>query len=151
ESGPDHTRADAAVRVDGASDVVLSVEPAEVRGVRRKRVEVVVGNGASTPTEVWLDATSDRLRVALGESKVQLQPAETRRVPATVRGRLRLFGPRERHSYEVIASGRAAPRRVQGTFASRAIFGSGAVRVIAVVAVMALWITALIVALPRIA
>lgn len=145
------TVADAVLRVDGASDVVLSIEPAEVRGVRRKRVDIVVGNRGMSATEVALAPLGDAaLDVDIAETSVLLQPAQTVRVPARLRAPVRLVGPHQRLPYQVVATGRAAPRRAQGSFTSRAVLGSGALRVAAVVAVMALWITAVVIALPRI-
>ncbi len=145
------TVADAVLRVDGASDVVLSIEPAEVRGVRRKRVDIVVGNRGASATNVALAPLGDDvLDVDIAETSVLLQPAQTVRVPARLRAPIRLVGSHQRLPYQVVATGIAAPRRAQGSFTSRALFGSGVVRVAAVVAVMALWITAVVIALPRI-
>lgn len=152
-AGPaSRTVADASVRVDAASDVVLAVEPADLRGLRRKKVDVVIGNSRAGLTDVVLDSSSDSgLKIRLDADRVELGPAETLRVPATVRAPLRLAGGRVRHSYQVVATGRAAPQRVQGTFTSHALLGTGMLRVTAIVAVMALWVTAVVIALPRLA
>ncbi|SEE66076.1 carboxypeptidase regulatory-like domain-containing protein [Ruania alba] len=149
----ERTLTDATLRVDGSSDLVLSVEPADSRGRRRKRIEVVVGNTGATPVEVALTSTADQeLTVHLGSGRVELGPAETVRVPARVGPRrTRLVGSRTRHSYEVLATGQAAPRRTQATFTSGALLSAGAMRATAVVAVAAVWLAGVLVALPYVA
>ncbi|QOR70355.1 carboxypeptidase regulatory-like domain-containing protein [Ruania alkalisoli] len=149
----ERTLAEGTLRVDGASDLVLAVEPADSRGRRRKRVEVVVGNTGATPVEVGLSSTSDQaLTVNLDSTRVHLGPAETIRMPARVGPRrIRLAGSRTRHSYEVTATGQAAPRHAQASFTSGALLSAGAMRVTAVLAVAAVWLAGLLVALPYVA
>lgn len=150
EQGPDRTVLDAAFRVDGASELVLALEPAEVRGVRRRQVEVVLGNTGATATDVELDAGGDEaLVVGLRAASVHLRPAETVRVPMTVGTRRpKVAGERARHTFAVTAVGAGAPQRTLGTFTARPLLSGAVMRVTAVVAVLALWITAVALVLP---
>lgn len=150
---PSRTVIDVELRVDGASELVLSVEPADLRGIRRKRIEVVVGNTGNRPAHVTLDATADDgLEILLDEPLLALAPAETARVAGSVRARqVRVAGSRRRYAFGVVATGGAAPQRAQGSFTVRAVLGDAAMRLTAVVAVLALWITAVVIALPRVA
>ena len=144
---------DASLRIDAASELVLTVEPADVRGVRRQRVDVVVANSGTMTTSVELGGTAEAaLDLHLRTHRVEVGPAETVRVSAVLRAkRPRLVGGKQRHSFTVTATGRAAPQRAQGTFTARALMSSAMLRGTAIVVVVALWVVGAIIGLPKIA
>ena len=149
---PATTLVDATLRVDGASELVLSVEPADSRAVRARRLQVVLANTGSTPTEVQLEGRADPehgLRVEVESRLVRIAPHETVRLPGRVRAvRPRLVGPQRRAPFRVTATGSRAPQRFDGTVTLRPLFTPTALRVLAVVAVIGLWAGAVLAALP---
>ncbi|NLF03472.1 MAG: hypothetical protein GX593_00395 [Actinomycetales bacterium] len=147
------TLADAAVRVDGDSELVVSVEPVEARAVRSAAVDVVLVNASSTPAEVQLHAVGrDGLDVEVPDRPLTVAPRETVRVPARVRSpRVRLLGARRRHAYTVTATGRSAPQHVQASLSVRPLISSGFARFVGVFAVLALWVTGVVTVLPQLA
>src|SRR5690606_32440127 len=147
------TLADAAVRVDGDSELVMSVEPVEARAVRSAAVAVVLVNASDSPAEVQLRAVGqDGIDVAVPDGALVVAARETVRVPARVRGpRVRLVGARRRHSYTVTATGRAAPQHVQAAISLRPLIGSGFARFVAGFAVIALWVGGVLTVLPYLA
>lgn len=150
ESPGGRTLVDAHVTVDGASELLVSVEPADARGRGRRRVDVVLAHTGRTPTAVTLTAVGDGVDVDLPAGRVALAPGQTVRVPAVLRARTRVVGRVRRHPWTVTATGRAAPQRAAGTFTSRAWLGAGLLKVTAVVAVLAVWTVGAVVALPRV-
>jgi len=147
------TLADAAVRVDGDSELVVSIEPVEARGVRSAAVDVVLVNASSTPAEVQLRAVGrDGLDVEVPDRALTVAPRETVRVAARVRSpRVRLVGARRRHAYTVTATGRSAPQHVQASMSVRPLVSSGLARFVGVLAVLALWVTGVVTVLPQLA
>ncbi len=147
------TLADGAVRVDGDSELVMSIEPVEARAVRSAAVDVVLVNASDQPAEVHLHAAGrDGLEVTVPDRPLLVAPRETVRVGARVRSpRVRLVGSRRRHAYTVTATGRAAPQHVQASLSVRPLVGSGFARVVGAVAVIALWVAGVFTVLPYLA
>jgi len=147
------TLADAAVRVDGDSELVMSVEPVEARAVRSAAVDVVLVNASDQPAEVHLHAVGrDGVEVTVPGRPLMVAPRETVRVSARVRSpRVRILGSRRRHSYTVTATGRAAPQHVQASLSVRPLIGSGFARFVAAFAVIALWVAGVFTVLPYLA
>ncbi|WP_456786628.1 carboxypeptidase regulatory-like domain-containing protein [Cellulomonas sp. P5_C5] len=152
--GPGAARAttlvDVVLRVDGVSDLVLSVEPADSRAVRRKPIQVVLANTGEQPVRVRLDALGDAdLAVDLNAADVDLAAHQTIRIPGQVRAlRPRLVGSTRRSPFHVVATGARAPQRFDGSVALRPLLTSTALKAVAITMVSLLWIGAVLAALP---
>ncbi|WP_426594379.1 carboxypeptidase regulatory-like domain-containing protein [Cellulomonas sp. McL0617] len=144
------TLADGALRVDGVSDLVLTVEPADSQALRRRKVHVVLANTGDQPVRVRLDAGSDpELSVDLGDGDLDVGPHQTVRIPGAVRARRpRIVGHARRTSFHVTATGARAPQRFDGTVSLRAVFAPALLRVVAIAMVAVLWIGAVLAVLP---
>ena len=147
------TVTEGSVRVDPPSEVVLSVEPAETRAVRRRRVSVVVANGGESAVPLEMGSTSDRgLRLRLDQQHVTVPPHGTVRVPARLSVRRpRVVGHHDRLAFTVTARGRQAPARVHGTLTSRPLLTSGVLRVLSLVTALAVWAGAIGLGVPWVA
>jgi len=150
DADPAKTIASASLTVDDRSDVVLTVEPADARGVFGRAVQVVVANSGHGTAEVNLATNAERrIGVHLDKHRLTLRPHETARVKGRVRTtRPRLLGHAERGSYVVTATGSLAPQRFQGSFHSRPLLSSGAMQVVALILVAVLWVGGTIAVLP---
>jgi len=144
------TVADATLRVDGASGLVLTVEPAETRAVRSRRVQVVLANRGDRPTRVRLAAGVDPAGfVDLGAGEVDVAPHASVRVPARAGARRpAVVGAPRRIGWHVTATGERAPQRFDAVLTARPVVTGPALRVAAVVAVAALWVGLVLAALP---
>ncbi|MBT0993014.1 carboxypeptidase regulatory-like domain-containing protein [Cellulomonas sp. DKR-3] len=142
---------DATVHVDAASDLVLTVEPADARAVRSRRVQVVLANTGDRPTTVRLEARPEPgdVRVGLGAHQVDVPPHTSVRIPARASTRRpRVLGHARRGAYHVTATGTRAPQRFDASFTARPLLPGGALRVVAVIGVAVLWIGLVAAALP---
>ncbi|HWJ85090.1 MAG TPA: carboxypeptidase-like regulatory domain-containing protein, partial [Cellulomonas sp.] len=144
------TLADASLRVDGLSELVVTVEPADSRAVRSRRVQVVLANTGDQPARVQLDAQADPgASLDLDARTIDVQPHSSIRIGARAGMRHpRLVGHLRRASFHVTATGARAPQRFDGSFTARPVFTSGLLRGVAIGTVALLWIGAVIAALP---
>ncbi|KQR12095.1 carboxypeptidase regulatory-like domain-containing protein [Cellulomonas sp. Leaf334] len=147
---PATTLAEVVLRVDGVSDLVLSVEPADSRTVRRKPVQVVLANTGEQPVRVRLEALGDAdLAVDLDATDVDLAAHQTVRIAGQVRVlRPRVVGSTQRSPFHVVATGARAPQRFDGSVALRPLLTSTALKAVAITMVSLLWIGAVLAALP---
>ena len=144
------TMLDAALTVDAPSTVALSIEPAEATAVFSRRVTVVLSNSGEHPASVLVDGgVPSDLRLDL-EGQVVTVPAHTTvRLPVRLSvARPRLVGHHSRASYSVVAHGDQAPARAQGVLTARPMLPAAALRVVAMLAVVALWVTGVAIGLP---
>ncbi|HUX69090.1 MAG TPA: carboxypeptidase regulatory-like domain-containing protein [Cellulomonadaceae bacterium] len=144
------TMLDAALTVDAPSTVVLSIEPAEATAVFSRRVTVVLSNSGEHPAAVLVDSGApSELRIDLAGQVVTVPAHTTVRLPVRLSvARPRLVGHRSRAAYSVLAHGDQAPARAQGVLTARPMFPAGALRVVAMLAVVALWVTGVAIGLP---
>jgi len=144
------TAADGALRVDGTSGLLLTVEPADTRGVRSKRVQVVLANAGDEPARVELVALADGDGfVDLGSAGVDVAPHSSVRVPARAgTSRPMLFGRARRTAYHVTATGERAPQRFDASFTARPVLPGSALRVVSILTVAVLWVGLVLAALP---
>ena len=149
-AAPATTLAEVVLRVDGVSDLVLSVEPADSRTVRRRAIQVVLANTGEQPVRVRLDALGDAdLAVELNADDVDLDPHQTIRIPGQVRAlRPRVVGSTRRSPFHVVATGARAPQRFDGSVALRPLLTSTVLKAVAITMVSLLWIGAVLAALP---
>jgi hypothetical protein len=144
------TLADASLRVDGATELVLTVEPADSRGLRGHALHVVLANTGPSPVTVDVTTTAEPgAQVRVGAGGVEVGPHQSVRLGGRVRAtRPRLVGTPRRLPFEVTATGSRAPQRVAGTFTQRPLLTPGAMRAVAIVAVAAIWVAGVVAVLP---
>lgn len=149
-TAPATTLAEVVLRVDGVSDLVLSVEPADSRAVRRKPIQVVLANTGEQAVRVRLDALGDAdLAVDLDATDVDLAAHQTVRIPGQVRAlRPRVVGSTQRSPFHVVATGARAPQRFDGSVALRPLLTSTVLKAVAITMVSLLWVGAVLAALP---
>ncbi len=143
--------AESTLTVDRPGSVMVTVDPAEVRTARRRRVRLVLANSAPEPATVDLELRcSDGMRGAPRRTRVEVPARSTAVVRARVGPRrLRLAGEPTRFDYTVTARGQHAPAVARAVVAARPLIGPGAKRAVALAAVVAVWAAAAIVGLPR--
>lgn len=141
---------EASVRVDAPSTVVLGVEPADSTAVVGRRVAVVIANSGAQPVSLELSAQAAKgMRVELDGAWVRVPPHSTVRVPVRLAVlRPQLVGHRNRRAFSVLARGDQSPGRTQGTLTSRPLLGSGFLRAVALLTVVAVWLTGVVVGVP---
>lgn len=144
------TMLEGSVRVDAPSTVVLGIEPADSTAVVGRRVAVVIANSGAQPVSLELSAQSAKgMRVELDGAWVRVPPHSTVRVPVRLNVlRPQLVGHRNRRAFSVLARGDQSPGRTQGTLTSRPLLGSGFLRAVALVTVVAVWLTGVVIGLP---
>ncbi|SNS95077.1 Carboxypeptidase regulatory-like domain-containing protein [Micrococcales bacterium KH10] len=137
-------------RVDALSDLVLSVEPADARGLLGRTVKVQVANSGTQPRDIVLDTVSEHgLSVKLSGKQVSIAPQQSAHLKARLRARkMQLLHSSPRRSFTIIATGNQTPTRFQGTFQSRALLPSGVMRALSLILVIALWAGGTVIALP---
>ncbi|GEL95056.1 carboxypeptidase regulatory-like domain-containing protein [Cellulomonas composti] len=144
--------ADGSLRIDGGSGLVLTVEPADSRAVRSRRVDVLLANGGDAPARVRLDAvTGDGkdIKVRLDRTDVDVPPHSSLRVGARARvTRARLVGQPRRMPFRIVATGERAPQRFDATFTARPLLVGGMLRIAAIVGITVLWVGLVLAALP---
>ncbi|MDT4981088.1 MAG: large repetitive protein [Pseudonocardiales bacterium] len=139
--------------VDAPGQIAVELSPADVTGVFGKRVTVTLHNSGATPASVHLEARAPQsTEIRLATDPIDVGPGESRSVPARVKvAHPRLFGTRARHTYTVTARGSGAPRHVQGSLTTRAVFGPGGTKAVVLVSVVALWLVLAVVFIPKLA
>jgi hypothetical protein len=144
------TVAEASVRVDGATGLVVSVEPARSEGVFGRSVTVVVANAGEEPVRVRLDAAADDgAAVRLSRTGLEVPGHHTTRLRGRVRPlRPRLVGGARQFGFRVVATGNQAKQRVDGVLTAPALLRGGVLRAVAIVAVASVWVAAVLTALP---
>lgn len=144
------TVAEASVRVDGATGLVVSVEPARSEGVFGRSVMVVVANTGEQPIRVRLDAAADDgAAMRLSRTGLDVPGHHTTRLRGRVRPRRwRLVGGARQFGFRVVATGSQAPQRADGVLMAPALLRGGVLRAVAIVAVASVWVAAVITALP---
>ncbi|WP_448071457.1 carboxypeptidase regulatory-like domain-containing protein [Georgenia yuyongxinii] len=138
------TLLDSTLEVDAPSEVVLTVEPAETRAVLRRKVNVVLSNSGEEPVPLEVTTVTERgLRMSVPDA-VTVPARGTVTVPAKLSVlRPQIIGHRNRMAYTVTARGRQAPAKFRGTLTARPLLGFTGMRVVAVVAALALWVAGL--------
>lgn len=147
---PATTIADGSLRIDGVSDLVLTVEPADSQALRRRKVQVVLANTGDQPVRVRLDAAGDsELMVDLEDGDLDVGPHQTVRIPGSLRAtRPRIVGHARRTAFHVTATGARAPQRFDGTVSLRAVFTPALLRFVALTMVAVLWVVGVLAVLP---
>jgi hypothetical protein len=135
--------ADLILIVGDGSLIGAALEPTEVRGAHRGRFDVVLHNRGKAPVRVDLRATAVDPGVHLrfrGASQV-LGPGAEVRVRTQVQGPRPVAGARRRRPFGVRIQGRGTPVVLEGSFTQRPYLSSSLTKAVAIVAVVALWVT----------
>lgn len=147
------TLAELVLVVDAPGEVGLSLEPAEVRTVFGKKIRIRLHNAGVTDAPVDLETqapSSARLRLA--QRHVDVPAGRTVTVSGRVRpGRFRLIGGATRQAFTVTGRSRGAPRHVEGLLTARAMLGPTAAKVVALLAVVGLWVGLAVAFVPKLA
>jgi hypothetical protein len=144
--------AEAALVVGDAAALALELIPTEPAAVRTKRVKVLLTNRGTTPMSLQLSVTpTNGLDVWLREHEVDLGAGES----VEVRGRAttmrrRWVGQARRMPFVLTAQGHTVPVRLNAVFVVRPVFSRTVTRVIAAVAIVAVWASVALVGLDMI-
>ncbi|SDS70985.1 carboxypeptidase regulatory-like domain-containing protein [Jiangella sp. DSM 45060] len=143
--------AEAVLTVDRPPAVTVAAEPGEVRTAWRRGVRLVLTNSGPRPATVELELHAPDGLSARSRRRAVEVPA---RSAVSVGGRvgprrLRLTGDTTRFEYTALARGPHAPATAHGVVVARPLIGSAAKRAVALAAVLAVWVAAAVVGLPR--
>ncbi len=147
------TVAESALLVDEPSRLSMSVQPADSSAVFGRRIEVELRNTGGSPAEVELRTeVSDGAALRLSRHRLQVPPGGV----ARIRGRLAvtrpcLVGGRNRHPFLIAARGMGAPTSVTGSLTARPLLGPFTTKLLAVVAVLAVWLAVAAVGIGKLA
>lgn len=139
--------------VDAPGEVGITLDPTEARAVFGKRIKVRLRNDGGRPATVDLQAqTPLSARLHLARPQVQVPAGQTVTVAARVRPRrVRLFGGPVRQAFTVTSRSMGAPRHAEGILTSRAMLGSTATKVVALLTIVGLWAGLAVVFIPKLA
>ncbi len=142
-----------ALVVNPRAQLQLEVAPQQCTLVRSQRIDVLLTNSGPAPVALDLATTASRgLEVRLRRRSVRVPAGgETRLKGRVVATRPRWFGVGQQHSWSLTATGPDVVRRMSGTVQQRAVLGPGWIKAVAVLAVLAVWVVAAVVFIPRIA
>lgn len=150
--GGDVERCSIELLVGELDGVSVEVRPLEVRGGDKGRFSVHLDNHHPATAQLSLEglAPESRVRVAFDRDQVVLPGGAS----VVVRGRLRggrpFAGRGRRLPFVVRVGGAAEPVHIEGGFTQTPVLSSNVLKVVAVIAVLGLWVGALAVGLGRI-
>ncbi len=139
--------------VDAPGQIAISLSPSNVTAVFGRRLQLTVKNSGPAPTVVALEArTPQSTRLRLDSERIEVAAGESRPVSGRVRpARVRLFGPSARHAFTVTARGNGAAQHAEGSLTARALLGPAGTKAAVIVALVAIWVAAAVVFIPKIA
>lgn len=142
--------AEAALVVDPRAQLHVELEKPRLTALRSARLRVLLHNSGGTPAQVRLRAQSSQaISVSLPDGEVEVAPGQHARVAGRVRVRRpRLVRPATPHSFRVTAAGTEAARHADGVMTVRGLFAPFWFKAVALLAVLAVWVTAAVVLLP---
>lgn len=147
------TMVEAALLVDEPSRLTMSVHPADASAVFGRRIEVELRNTGGSPAQVELRTeVADGAALRLSRHRLQVPPGGV----ARIRGRLAvtrpsMVGGRNRHPFLIAARGLGAPTSVTGSLTSRPLLSPFGTKLLALVAVLGLWVAIAAVGIPKLA
>ncbi|MDF1603296.1 carboxypeptidase regulatory-like domain-containing protein [Nocardioides sp. YIM 152315] len=152
-SGAPATMLDSSLVVNPRNQLTLELDPRTVSMIASRRVRLTLRNSGDSTARVRLETrASPRLGVRLRAQDLAVEPGATRVVKGRVSvSRGRLFGGVEHHTYTVSARGTETVRHVEGSVTQRPAIGLGWLKLVALLAVLSIWIAAAVVFIPRLA
>jgi hypothetical protein len=140
----------ALLRVGARPDVAVQVDPVASVGRRRGKVTTILRNRSDRRLQVDLEASGEGVDVRFRPGSVALDPGETRRVRTRIRRTRRSWFAEIRHGAVVTARGIGAPASTTLTFTQRPSIPRAAVRGLAALMALTVWVAATVVVYQRI-
>jgi Carboxypeptidase regulatory-like domain/PEGA domain len=136
-------RADLVLVVGDGSLIGAVLEPPEIRGAHRAHLDVVLHNRSKAPQRVDLRATvvDPGVTVEFRDRSHVLAPGEEVRVRTRLHGPRPFIGAARRRPFGVRVQGRGTPVVLEGSFTQRPVLSGWLTKTVAIVAVVALWVT----------
>jgi hypothetical protein len=137
--------------VGAASELSLQLEPPHVIGRGKKSLGAAVHNKNGEPVSVGLrgEAPDGDVSFGFNPPRLTLGPGERAVVPVELRGRRPGFGDPRLRPFTVTAQSTGEPVQAPGSFTQRPWVPISLTKALAMLAVLALWATAMIVGLRR--
>lgn len=144
--------AESVLVVNARERVNLTLQPTMPVAVFGRRFQVQLTNPSSVTRDLTLSSTcGSGAAVTLDEDQISIPPGASLTVSGRIRvTRPRIIGHHATHPFVIGARGLGAPAFVEGTLRSRPLLSGKITGLIAAVAVIALWVTAVVVAIPKI-
>lgn len=140
------------LEIGDGSLVRATIEPADVHGGGRGKFRLSLRNRGRHPLNVKLEGGSpgEMLQVRFEQDEVVLPPGEFVNIRAKVRGSRPLLGPYRRLPFVVTVRSRGTPRHLDGSFTQSPTLKSGFIKVLAIIAMVAMWASLLVFAVGRV-
>ncbi|MDQ1713573.1 MAG: large repetitive protein [Frankiaceae bacterium] len=137
----DPIEVDCSVVVGDASRLKVELEPREPAGVHGRRFKVLFENNTPDDLVVSMDAHGAHgLELLHNERPVPVGAGAFVRVKVRARVRRRLFGHPRRMPFVVSVQGETTPVRTNGVFVAKPLFSTALTKVVAVVAILGMWL-----------
>ena len=138
------------LRIGARPDVAVEVDPVATAGRRGAKARTVLRNRSDRRLQVDLEGRGEGVRVAFRPSRVTLDPGETKRVPTRLRRAQRSWFGEIRHGAVITARGIGVPASTTATFTQKPSVPRPAVRGVAALTALAVWVAATVVVFNRI-
>lgn len=127
--------------VESIAHVDMVIEPVPIRGRRRAKFALTVGNSDSVPVSFAVDGEAAEVSVRFKSSAFRLLPGERASTRARVRGPRLLVGEPTQHNLVIAARGKASATTITAPFIQRPLFAHRARGLVAALAVVALFLS----------
>lgn len=138
------------LRIGARPDVAVEVDPVATVGRRGANARTILRNRSDRRLQVELEGRGEGVRVSFRPSRVTLDPGETKRVPTRMRRAQRSWFGEIRHGAVITARGIGAPASTTATFMQKPSIPRPAVRGVAALTALAVWVAATVVVFNRI-
>ncbi|MGH9126454.1 MAG: hypothetical protein ACRDZ8_17260, partial [Acidimicrobiales bacterium] len=143
---------DVVLHVADTGALSATLEPTDIRGGDRGRLEVVIHNRGREPVQVELSSTpvDNQLNIHFSDTLVAVGPGAEVRVRAIVRGYRPRYGSPTRRPFVVRVEGRGAPLALDGVFTQRPMVSGRTLALLVAVCLLAAWIALAVFLLGRV-
>lgn len=137
------------ISVGDPSQLSVELSPREPAAVRTRKLSVSLTNRGTEPMSVELRTTASAgLDFAVRRDRAELPPGGSQKIAARVSAhRGRLVGAPRRMPFVLTAHGQTTPVRVDGVFVAHPLLNRGVTKAMALLAVLAVWASAGLLAL----
>ncbi len=149
EGGQGTVSATTVLRIGARPDVAVEVDPVATVGRRGAKALTVLRNRSDRRLQVDLEGRGEGVRVSFRPARVTLDPGETRRVRTRMRRAQRSWFGEIRHGAVITARGIGAPASTTATFTQKPSVPRPAVRGLAALLALAVWVAATVVVFDR--
>ena len=150
DGGQGTVSATTVLRIGARPDVAVEVDPVATAGRRGAKAQTILRNRSDRRLQIDLEGRGEGVRVAFRPSRVTLDPGETKRVRTRMRRAQRSWFGEIRHGAVITARGVGAPASTTATFTQKPSVPRPAVRGVAALTALAVWIAATVVVFNRI-